>query len=151
MTIDKENIRAAAMAANTHGAWKIGAMESGMYAVDDADNCEVTGWIEPEVALHIIASDPSTVLALLDALDKAEKDSEWQPIETAPRNATRILINSERRGVREAKFLGGNAEVGLCFYDTMVGGGPMTIFYDTTHWKPLPAPPAIEQAKGGME
>ena len=66
---------------------------------------------------------------------------EWQPIETAPVDGSRILINTERRGVREAKFYMGNPDDGFCFYDNMVGGGPMTIFYDATHWMPLPEPP----------
>lgn len=65
----------------------------------------------------------------------------WQPIETAPRDGTRILIYSERRGVREARFHGGDVDHGFCFYDSIVGGGPLTVFYDVTHWMPLPPPP----------
>ena len=33
---------------------KIGAMESGQYAIDDAKGQEITGWIEPEHAAHIV-------------------------------------------------------------------------------------------------
>jgi hypothetical protein len=66
---------------------------------------------------------------------------EWQPIETAPKDKERVLIFSERRGVREARFYCENSD-GTVWYDTMVGGGPMTIFYDATHWMPLPAPPS---------
>lgn len=34
--------------------WKIGAMESGRVAIDDAQGREVTGWIEPEDAERIL-------------------------------------------------------------------------------------------------
>lgn len=68
----------------------------------------------------------------------------WLPVETAPKDGTRILLLSERYGVREARFYRDNLE-GTDFYDVMIGGGPLTIFYDATHWQPLPPAP---QTKG---
>lgn len=35
--------------------WKIGAMESGMVAIDSSDDKEVTGFIDPEDARRIVA------------------------------------------------------------------------------------------------
>lgn len=35
--------------------WKIGAMESGMVAIDSSDDKEVTGFIDPEDASRILA------------------------------------------------------------------------------------------------
>ena len=66
--------------------------------------------------------------------------SKWQPIYSAPKNKKRVLIFSEKRGVRVARFYYENSD-GTVWYDMMVGGGPMTIFYDVTHWMPLPAAP----------
>jgi hypothetical protein len=34
--------------------WKIGAMESGQVGIDDAQDRQVTGWIEPEDAERIL-------------------------------------------------------------------------------------------------
>jgi hypothetical protein len=34
--------------------WKIGAMESGRVAIDDAQDRQVTGWLEPEDAERIL-------------------------------------------------------------------------------------------------
>jgi len=51
------------MSNHTPGPWKIGAWESGMLAVDGANDEQVTGFIEPADAL-LIAAAPE----LLDAL-----------------------------------------------------------------------------------
>ena len=76
-------------------------------------------------------------------------DREWRPIETAPKNKDRVLIFSEKRGVRGARFYHENSD-GNVWYDTMVGGGPMTLFYDATHWKPMPKPPIdLAMREGG--
>jgi len=83
-------------------------------------------------------------------LRAALADREWRPIETAPKNKDRVLIFSEKRGVREARFYHENSD-GNVWYDTMVGGGPMTIFYDATHWMPLPTISIDAMREGGVE
>lgn len=86
---------------------------------------------------QVCLSDIQHLVAIAYAAGQASKQ-EWQPIETAPKDGTRIWIYSERRGTREARFYQ-EFEDGTSWYDVMVGGGPMTIFYDATHWMPLPA------------
>lgn len=63
--------------------------------------------------------------------------SEWMPIETAPKDGTRILISSPTDGVLSSHFDGGNWQ-----------GRPWrpvrSAEYEAskpTHWMPLPAPP----------
>ena len=62
----------------------------------------------------------------------------WQPIETAPKDGTNVLI-WPMHGYR----------VGLAFFDTARGGvwsewpGRVGGFVPT-HWMPLPEPPTIE-------
>lgn len=54
---------------HTPGPWKIGAIESGRYAVDGANDEEVTGWIDEGDAL-LIAAAPELYAALEEAVDK---------------------------------------------------------------------------------
>lgn len=51
-------------AKHTPGPWRIGAMESGRYAVDGENGQEVTGWIDSETDAHLIAAAPK-LLAML--------------------------------------------------------------------------------------
>ena len=54
----------------TPGPWRIGAIESGMVAIDGANGEEVTGFVSPEDG-HLIAAAPD----LLDALKRCKFDS----------------------------------------------------------------------------
>ena len=81
-------------------------------------------------------------------LRAALADREWRLIESAPKNKDRVLIFSETYGVREARFHFENSE-GSVWYDMMMGGGPMTIFYDVIRWMPLPKPPIDAMREGG--
>lgn len=64
--------------------------------------------------------------------------SEWQPIETAPKNGSRVLLwNPEWSGPCTAQFYGDAA-----------GGWKLDkrmppFAYQPTHWMPLPAPPNV--------
>lgn len=63
--------------------------------------------------------------------------SEWQPIETAPRDGTPILVGCVGRGVLIATWY----ERMKCFSEAITGTdlwGAKT----PTHWMPLPPPPA---------
>ena len=71
---------------------------------------------------------------------------EWQPIETAPKDGTKILVNGKfnsviawfgadpNNGNEEEEWLSGDGDDFSCgYYYTPV---------DPTHWMPLPNPPA---------
>lgn len=65
--------------------------------------------------------------------------SEWQPIETAPKDGTRFLA-AEEWDIRE----------GWLFVVAKVRNGKFVVAWDNcdeidpTHWMPLPAPPVVE-------
>ncbi len=63
--------------------------------------------------------------------------TEWQPIETAPRE-TWVLILSDG-GIFEAKLL-----KGLWESADPRGGGTYFLGYDPTHWMPIPDKPKTE-------
>lgn len=73
--------------------------------------------------------------------------SEWQPIETAPRDASRILIycpRSNRAKVMEA-WWALEYEGGPGYWSTPpgpAGRGYIILPEAVTHWMPLPPPPA---------
>lgn len=76
---------------NEQMPWKIGAMESGRVAIDDAQDRQVTGWLEPEDAERILkavnAHDDllaaltqcrAELLAMIDMHNqKDEDDGSW--------------------------------------------------------------------------
>lgn len=69
------------------------------------------------------------------------RDSEWQPIESVPRDGTKFLFSTEGGAVGKGIFtkhriIGGSAD----------GFRSLDGFYaDPTHWKPLPKPPEEDQ------
>lgn len=66
---------------------------------------------------------------------------EWQPIETAPKDGTPILIYAPRdelRPVREARWFTASAWRGWWAYD----GDRIVREVSVTHWMPMPEPPA---------
>ncbi|UQS95251.1 hypothetical protein Pam5_35 [Pseudanabaena phage Pam5] len=92
------------------------------------------GYEQEAIAAHIARLDPQTVAALLARLDKAEAG--WQPIETAPKDGTRVLVYSGQESVQCASWWrdGDSGWAEWCSPDGY------TIF-DTTHWRPLPPNP----------
>lgn len=65
--------------------------------------------------------------------------TEWQPIETAPRDGTRILVYTAERCRR---CLPGTVGMAVMFWDgawAIVDG--IHARHLPTHWKPLPEPP----------
>lgn len=110
-------------------------------------------------AAHIASSDPINVLTLITIIREQEAELAnvgWQPIETAPKDGTRIMIY--REGVIHiAKWIPGYETWGssveripgetapftdlgeIGFYAMIAAHGP-------SHWRPLPAPPETTHA-----
>jgi hypothetical protein len=83
-----------------------------------------------------------------------KKDAEWQPIESAPRDATAILVMRDiwpgTKSGRAEKCNGHNTYVSQWWADEGKNGEWVCYMgrvqdplcpIDPTHWKPLPAPP----------
>lgn len=64
--------------------------------------------------------------------------SEWQPIETAPQDGTRILLCDDR--CKPFPTLLGRWCHGAWWSDA-TNSGASIVWSDATHWMPLPAPP----------
>lgn len=82
-------------------------------------------------------------------MQKADRPNPWQPIETAPKDGTRIL------GVRDDKFFVCRLEKRFWtiylekkdrFIDKLLGCRTVWLVSSPTHWQPLPPPP---EEKGG--
>ena len=134
MTINKEAIRAAAMSA-TQGEWCFGSFHEllvvpvkngvpdkhdpiaslGETAIPwDSDSYSEERYKNAE---HIATSNPATVLSLLDALDKAEKDADYKqsqidtlmleycPNEMTPEQLSR-WEECQRPAIEQAKGVG---------------------------------------------
>ena len=69
---------------------------------------------------HAVSITPGDLLELLDV-------TEWHPIETAPRNGTRVLVCFQD---------------GTCWVYWFYGVGDYLNY--VTHWRPLPSPPDID-------
>jgi len=65
-------------------------------------------------------------------------NNEWQPIETAPKDGTNILVfendNESDAEVMIANYYGGNGHWSISWDDRGIEINP-------THWMPLPKPP----------
>ena len=66
--------------------------------------------------------------------------SEWQPLETAPKNAVTVLVldMSSKPNVVTAYFEDDGAWKGWVYADQLLADGD---FPRPTHWMPLPEPP----------
>jgi hypothetical protein len=78
------------------------------------------------------------IQALHASLERVEAEREWRPIETAPRDGTRVLIRYRGRW--------NSWHIADGHYDRVDG---WTVAY-ATHWLPLPEPPsALIRSKDG--
>jgi len=95
---------------------------------------------------YIAADDIPAICAALEA----ERGDGWQPIETAPKGAW-FLVHSDRGWIGLARRSDPDYAPDEGWFED-----EHTEFLDPawlTHWRPLPAPPAIDRArgKGGKE
>ena len=71
------------------------------------------------------------------AIDAAEAEA-WQPIDTAPKSGTSILVY-DGNGIFICSWYDDKWDV-----DHDVGGWEYQEGINATHWRPLPAPPKME-------
>lgn len=67
--------------------------------------------------------------------------AKWQPIETAPKDGTLILIYEKGGRIQVAKWLLDGPGYCWCVQLTQVLSGDTYPTTDVTHWMPLPEPP----------
>lgn len=65
----------------------------------------------------------------------------WQPIETAPKDGTPVLLFTGE-GILEAYYLYGEWNQSAC-HSTYEGAGGVVISCKPTHWMPLPEAPKL--------
>lgn len=79
---------------------------------------------------------------------------EWQPIETAPRDGSAVLLYQKKPHAEVARYESDTNEIEVGFYSEegwrVFGfhGDESERDFAPTHWMPLPQPPADNQKKG---
>lgn len=87
-------------------------------------------------------SQTQTQIALIKKLEKAK----WRPIETAPKDGTRIItccMSPSEYTTVKAGFMAING------FDEGLASWPLhnKVHFPATHWMPLPQPPTTEETK----
>ena len=67
--------------------------------------------------------------------------SEWQPIETAPKDGTEIILWESRKGHRWLAFW--HVDCWVTSGSAEAGNYNFPVF---THWQPLPSPPKEQES-----
>lgn len=77
-------------------------------------------------------------------------DSNWQPIESAPKGNCELVLLNTAAGMIEGYFRYGDWQQDICecTYD---GAGGVVIGCKPTHWMPLPEPPNQTQSQTAKE
>lgn len=94
-------------------------------------------------------------IADLTAAPEAAREDAWQPIETAPRDGTTVVVYFKGHGAMTVTWedpYGDDPEAAVwCVTDHKHGPYPVRGYHtgDDTHWHPLPAPPAIDEVLKG--
>jgi hypothetical protein len=122
-----------------------------LQGIDQDVICDKDGWWETSAGAEFgrlkLVEAHGYEFGLLSRIEALEKASQWQPIETAPKDGTEVLIfggmfsptisnKSPCRSATKARFY--DSEWNVVDID---GYGIEVIL--PTHWTPLPKPPAI--------
>jgi hypothetical protein len=109
-----------------------------------AGACNVEGGLIGDDHGHVYCS----LKALIEAL---ERELGWQPIETAPKDGTRILARiawrwSDGKPSEQFDVIAWDERAGFWFFPTPPNYVQGLDSYSTlTHWRPLPPPPTGER------
>jgi hypothetical protein len=79
-------------------------------------------------------ADSTALDGVADAIREVADEMDWRPIETAPKDGTRILIATPLDGVMSSEFFGGLWQNIPWRREGAARGQP-------THWMPLPPAP----------
>ena len=71
--------------------------------------------------------------------------SEWQPMETAPKDRFHRVLITDGQQVREAYYFKPDARPGRWH----ISGTAAVFPYEPTHWQPMPAPPGVTGQEEG--
>ena len=75
-------------------------------------------------------------------------DDAWQPIETAPRDGTRVLVFDPMHGQRVAQLMASLEDRDeQWIYARTTGREAIAFLCRPTHWRPLPPPPSDPNAE----
>lgn len=67
----------------------------------------------------------------------------WRPIETAPKDGTRVLVFDPIHGQRAASLMTSIEDRDEQWvYARILGSDAVAFICHPTHWRPLPAPPS---------
>lgn len=93
-------------------------------------------------AAFIAAANPAAILELIDRLRKAEAASKWQPIETAPKDGTRVMLTVAGYAGSRGPFSMPDSYQDILHLARYTGEfWEPYIPNEWTHWKPLPSIP----------
>jgi len=116
----------------------------GMWSDDDP----LPGDPRPTRGKWNIADEADAALAALESeLVEAKAKLDWRPIETAPRDGTRVMLGWPGGGVRYGFYLNNTNWKGW-------RGPSMELPFPSpppTHWMPLPAPPKDAALRDGTK
>ncbi len=95
------------------------------------------------ITTDLVGSAAKRVLGAFKA-DGGTPSMEWQPIASAPRDGTAVLVTDGQ--IQRVAWTQHPSEHGdrfnWCYHVTR--GGAFTVMTDPTHWQPLPAAPSGE-------
>ena len=97
----------------------------------------------------LAATEPNALETITKAA-AALRAQEWQPIETAPRDGTWVLLRGQNSvGVPMVPVVGAWRPAGAWKNGAVwVDSGTFKVLIDLTEWRPLPTPPTSDKGEG---
>jgi hypothetical protein len=85
-----------------------------------------------------------------EAAEAKAREDAWQPIETAPRDGTHVVVHARLGHNGKVRRSRRGCFVNVAHFEPSWGWltSPSDYQIKPTHWRPLPAPPALEQGEG---
>ena len=142
--------RAALSAIEASGTHKVVSTTLTIEMIRAAEEAYGGGYVDQEMWTAMLSARPP--------LPEGEKTymSQWQPIETAPKDGTPILVFSpyevrtEPTNVIVAKFERHGSQEWWGYCENLIADVQGMIDPEPTHWMPLPSPPLPEREGKGQ-